>query len=300
MKKIYIDGSNLIHRSHWVSKISNVSSLHIFLGSIKKYATMFDTTDMYIAWDGRRDPSKLNFRHELLGSKYKGTRDKEKNYEAFKNVDHADRLTSCLGIANLYPSTLEADDIIAWLCDKFKDDQSIVISTDKDMLQLVSDNVTVYNPTKDIQITPHNFLDVVGVELKLFVKHKAITGDKSDNISGIPKAGPKRASIILEKGVDKLSSEHADIYERNLKLIDLNYSLQHNTEECEYLNQHVSDVIKNKTVNMKEFENGAKYFNLISVMKRINEWKDMFDSEQVNQTIDNMITGIDFLEGFDK
>ena len=128
---------------------------------------MFDTTDMYIAWDGRRDPSKLNFRHELLGSKYKGTRDKEKNYEAFKNVDHADRLTSCLGIANLYPSTLEADDIIAWLCDKFKDDQSIVISTDKDMLQLVSDNVTVYNPTKDIQITPHNFLDVVGVELKL-------------------------------------------------------------------------------------------------------------------------------------
>ena len=78
MKKLYIDGSNLIHRCHWVSKNSKVSSVYIFLTSIKKYANLFQTTDMYIAWDARRDRDSVNHRREILGEEYKGNRDKEK------------------------------------------------------------------------------------------------------------------------------------------------------------------------------------------------------------------------------
>ena len=240
MKKLYIDGSNLIHRSHWVSKNSKVSSVYIFLTSIKKYVNLFQTTDIYIAWDSRRDRDSVNHRREILGEEYKGNRDKEKSAEAFKNVDHIDRITSSLGIKNLYPNTLEADDIIAWLSNvRYKNEKAIIISTDKDMLQLISENVHVYNPIKDEHIDLQNFNDIVGIERELFVSYKAIMGDKSDHISGIPGAGPKRSAAIARDLDNKLLKEYEELYDRNIKLMDLNYSLKVNPSEVEYLESHL-------------------------------------------------------------
>lgn len=301
MTKLYVDGSNLIHRSHWVSKNAKVSSVYLFIASVKKYATQFNTTDIYIAWDDRRDRETVNFRRMLIGKKYKGTRDKQKNYEAFKHADDAARVASCLGIKNMYPNTLEADDIIAWLCkQKFPDEDNIVISTDQDMLQLVNNNTRVYSPTKDVIIDIDNFEKHTGAPRDRYVQFKAIMGDKSDNIDGIPGAGPKRALKILNEGVSKLSNEQHDLVTRNFKLMSLDYSLDHNPEECNHLEEHHDQVISECKIDMKQFENACKYYNMVNIMKNMHDWKQMFDQKSNDQTLHNIISNIDLTAGFNK
>lgn len=301
MPKIFVDGSNLIHRSHWVSKNAKVSSVYLFIASIKKYAVQFNTDDIYIAWDDRRDRETPNFRRLLIGKKYKGTRDKQKNYEAFKHADDAARVATCLGIKNMYPNVLEADDIIAWLCkQKFPDDDNIVISTDQDMLQLVNNNTRVYSPTKDIIIDVDNFEKHTGAPLDRYVQFKAIMGDKSDNIDGIPGAGPKRALKILNESVSKLSNEQHDLLERNFKLMSLDYSLENNPQECKYLQEHHAQVTSECKVDMKQFENACKYYNMVNIMKNIHEYKRLFDNRSSTEALHNMVTNLDFSAGFNK
>ena len=301
MTKLYIDGSNLIHRSHWVSKNAKVSSVYLFLASMKKYASIFNTNDIHIAWDDRRDQETPNFRRLLIGKKYKGTRDKQKNYEAFKHADDAARVAACLGVKNMYPNTLEADDIIAWLCtQKFPEDDNVVVSTDQDMLQLVSVNTRVYNPTKDIIVDVDNFEKHTGAPLDEYVQYKAIMGDKSDNIDGIPGAGPKRALKILNEGVSKLSDEHHALFERNFKLMSLDYSLKHNPEECEHLEQHHNQVTSECKVDMKQFENACKYYNMVNIMKNMHDWKQIFDQNSSDRTLHNIISKLDLTAGFNK
>ena len=300
MKKLYIDGSNLIHRSHWVSKNSPVSSAYIFLTSIRKYVNAFETSDIYITWDLRQDPDAVNHRLEILGEQYKGNRDKEKSAEAFKNVEHVDKLTTSLGIKNLYPKALEADDIIAWLClKKYQTDPAIVISTDKDLLQLVSEYVHVYNPIKDQLITTSNFKDIVGVDQDIYLSYKAVMGDKSDNISGIPKVGPKRAADIAKDIENRLKKEHIDIYDRNKKLMCLSYSLDVNLDEVEYLDNHLNNVLKTTSVDMQCFERVCKYYNMVNVINNIQDWRTLFAKESQTQSIREAVNAIDFSRYFE-
>lgn len=299
--KLYIDGSNLIHRSHWVSKNAKVSSVYLFLASIKKYATKFNTTDIYIAWDDRRDQETVNFRRQLIGKTYKGTRDKQKNYEAFKSADDAARVAACLGIKNMYPNTLEADDVIAWLCkEKYPNQKSVIISTDQDMLQLVNENTRVYSPTKDIIIDVDNFENITGVIREKYVEYKAIMGDKSDNISGIPGAGPKRALKILNDGISEQTDENKLLFERNFKLMSLDFSLSTNPIEREHLESHHEQVLSQCKIDIKQFENACKYYNMVNIMNNIHGWKQLFAKSESRDVLNKTISSIDLLSGFDK
>ena len=300
MRNLYIDGSNLLHRAHWVSKSTKTSPIHIFLSSIRKYVNQFHTTELYLLWDGRRDVETINHRHELLGSEYKGNRDKEKSAEVFRNVPYIDDITSCLGIRNLYPNILEADDIIAWLCTKkFPTSHGVVVSTDKDLLQLVSQYIEVYNPIKDQIISTDNFKHIVGVDIDMFIAYKSILGDKSDNIDGIPTVGPKRALAMLESFPESIPEGYQELYERNVKLMDLDYSLSINESEQTYLQSHLSDIESRSEIDISKFEKRCKYFNLVTVINNIHDWKSMFDREKQSKHLCNLISSMDFSAGFD-
>ena len=300
MKKVYIDGSNLLHRSHWVAKTTKTSPLHIFLSSIRKYSNMFHTTELYIMWDTRRDRETVNHRHELLGGAYKGNRDKDKSIEVFKNVPNIDDITTCLGIRNLYPNILEADDIIAWLCiKKYPAHPAVIVSTDKDLLQLITDNIEVYNPIKDQIITSENFKSITGVDVESYVPYKSIIGDKSDNIPGIPTVGHKRALSIIDDLPISIKEEHINIYERNLKLMDLSYSLDVNQLEQTYLEDHLKMAETKAEIDIPKFETRCKYFNLVSVINNIHDWRTMFDKERQANHLLNIISSMDFSSGFE-
>ena len=127
----------------------------------------------------------------------------------------------------MYPGYLEADDIMHWCSTQHLDDDFVIVSVDKDLLQLVSSNTKVYNPIKKQEYNIVNFEALIGIPVEKFVLQKAIIGDVSDNIKGLEKIGIKRAQKYIS-GESQFTSEQQEIVEKNLKLVDLSQGWQIN------------------------------------------------------------------------
>ena len=95
----------------------------------------------------------------------------------------------------------EADDAIASLAARagVRNLRTVVVSTDKDLLQLVDDKTSVWNPAKEMMIDPANVREVFGVEAKAIVDVLALWGDPSDNVPGVPGIGEKTAKALIEE-----------------------------------------------------------------------------------------------------
>jgi len=183
---------------------------------------------------------------------------------------------------------MEGDDVAAYLSTQLPG-SNIIVSVDQDFLQLVNDNISVYSPIKDILITKANFFDIVDVEVKDFLKYKALLGDKSDNIPGIPKVGEKTAKKIIKTGIDKLPSKHLEIFHNNMKLMSLKHGYTTYKNESLIYKQQVDRLSKLKP-DMQGFLNICESLNIKQVTKNINEWKSLFtNDEQLVLTIQKLI-----------
>ena len=114
---------------------------------------------------------------------------------------------------------IEADDTIAYITEQVLPKNKIVImSTDKDFLQLVDERVSVWSPTKKKIYTPNEVYDDFGVNSKNLIFARIIDGDKSDNIPGIKGYGMK---TILKK-IHILSENKIVSYENFIQFLDDN------------------------------------------------------------------------------
>lgn len=241
MKYLLIDGNNLLHRAFWIAKYKEQEDsnlyLEIFLKSIKLYAELYPSDKIICTWDKKMhlDEGK-NFRQELC--EYKQGRDENYNKKVYEHIDDINRFLLSLGVKIMYPGYLEADDIMHWCTTQHLDDDFVIISVDKDLLQLVSSNTKVYNPIKKQEYNIVNFEALIGIPVEKFVLQKAIIGDVSDNIKGLEKIGIKRAQKYIS-GESQFTSEQQEIVEKNLKLVDLSQGWQINEprEQCIYEKQ---------------------------------------------------------------
>jgi 5'-3' exonuclease len=230
MKYLLIDGNNLLHRAFWIAKYKEQEDsnlyLEIFLKSIKLYAELYPSDKIICTWDKKMhlDEGK-NFRQELC--EYKQGRDENYNKKVYEHIDDINRFLLSLGVKIMYPGYLEADDIMHWCTTQHLDDDFVIISVDKDLLQLVSSNTKVYNPIKKQEYNIVNFEALIGIPVGKFVLQKAIIGDVSDNIKGLEKIGIKRAQKYIS-GESQFTSEQQEIVEKNLKLVDLSQGWQIN------------------------------------------------------------------------
>lgn len=230
MKYLLIDGNNLLHRAFWIAKYKEQEDsnlyLEIFLKSIKLYAELYPSDKIICTWDKKMhlDEGK-NFRQELC--EYKQGRDENYNKKVYEHIDDINRFLLSLGVKIMYPGYLEADDIMHWCSTQHLDDDFVIVSVDKDLLQLVSSNTKVYNPIKKQEYNIVNFEALIGIPVEKFVLQKAIIGDVSDNIKGLEKIGIKRAQKYIS-GESQFTSEQQEIVEKNLKLVDLSQGWQIN------------------------------------------------------------------------
>lgn len=230
MKYLLIDGNNLLHRVFWIAKYKEQEDsnlyLEIFLKSIKLYTDLYPSDKIICTWDKKMhlDENK-NFRQKLC--EYKQGRDENYNKKVYEHIDDINRFLLSLGIKIMYPGYLEADDIMHWCSTQHLDDEFVIISVDKDLLQLVSKNTKVYNPIKKQEYNIVNFEALTGVTINNFVLQKAIIGDISDNIKGLEKIGVKRAQKYIS-GESKFTTEQQELVEKNLKLVDLSQGWQVN------------------------------------------------------------------------
>lgn len=188
----------------------------------------------------RKPPTRLNRSYDMT------TDEQEKENVKYQLVSLVE-MVECLPVSILALDHIEADDAIAYFSELVtkKGGTSIIYSTDKDFLQMVSDSVKLYNPVKKKTFDVDIVLETYGVHPSNFVFYRSLLGDKSDNIDGIKGAGEKTVlkyipelaepnsevnlDLVEQKYVDikkkpKLVENilsNSDIVERNLQLMNL-------------------------------------------------------------------------------
>lgn len=181
------------------------------LQGLRRLVDRFKPTAAFVVWDGEGSAERRrSIRGEYKeGRKVRLNREYDFNTTAgieLRNMDEqvalAREFIGLLGVGQINPAGVEADDSIAYLCSVL-DGRRIIVSTDNDMLQLIGPDVDVYNPIKDKVLKKEDVLKEQGCLPSNFACVKAICGDKGDNVTGVEGVGPK--SVI--KLVPELATE---------------------------------------------------------------------------------------------
>lgn len=225
MKVLTIDGNNLVHRVYWVANnMKNANEnfhVYMFLNSVKSYVEMYNPDEIFCVWDEKPD-YRPNKRKALL-QEYKQNRDSERNRQVHDKNELIKEFLQSMGIPSIFPREYEADDAIGFINDtlsQLDDFKHTIVTVDKDLCQLIDENVCVYDPIRKLEINIDNFEEKLKYKKEDFIKVKALAGDKSDNIPGIKGFGKARIKKYLEGDIT-LTLEQQEIFERNLELVKL-------------------------------------------------------------------------------
>jgi 5'-3' exonuclease len=282
MKRLIIDGNNLVHRVYWVSKnqpqFNEYFHIHLFLTSVKNYAIKYKPDVIYCAWDEKAD-YQVNKR-KTLSEDYKANRDSEKNKEVHSKNYIIKELLKYLGIKSVQPYAYEADDVIAIFCNKFKQDEKVIVTVDRDLCQLIDDKTIVFDPIRKVEFNLENFEEKLKCKKERFVIIKALQGDKSDNVPGIKGFGKVKIEKYLTGEIEMTAEETAQ-FAHNLLLLDLRNTLQDETEYS-YVNEQLE---KERVFDSKEFKKSCEGLGFHQILKKYDEWYRIFFEK-------NTMTGI--------
>lgn len=204
-EKVYlIDGSGYIFRAYYaIAPLSTsdgfpTNALYGFTRMLLKLIRECTPSHLAVVFDA----GEPTFRHRLY-DQYKANRlecpdDLRRQMPIFRDLVRA------LGIPVFEKAGFEADDIIGTLAGKFRQISFdvVIVSADKDLLQLVGDGVKVWDTMKDAWYGPQEVHDKLGVAPNQVVEYLGLTGDSSDNIPGLKGVGPKTALQLIEKYKD--------------------------------------------------------------------------------------------------
>ena len=198
-----LDGSSLFFRAFYALQLPpnargvHTNAVHGFAMMLVKLLKELAPTQIVIAFD----KSRTTFRTTLY-PEYKGTRDKTPE-ELIAQIPLLKELAQTLGIPFLEMDDYEADDIIGTLATQAaaEDVETVVVTGDRDALQLIRTNLTVVLTKKGISDTRRYdtaaFEEEYGFAPIRLIDLKGLMGDSSDNIPGVPGVGPKTATKLL-------------------------------------------------------------------------------------------------------
>lgn len=204
-KLLLLDGNSLAYRAFFaLPLLANDSGIHTnavygFTTMLQKIVEEEKPTKMLVAFDA----GKTTFRHESYGD-YKGGRQKTPP-ELSEQFPYLRKLIDAYQIKRYEKELYEADDIIGTLAKQAENEEMdvIIVSGDKDLTQLATDQVTVYITRKgmtDIEkYTPAHIEEKYGLSPHQIIDMKGLMGDASDNIPGVPGVGEKTAIKLLKE-----------------------------------------------------------------------------------------------------
>jgi len=204
MKKVVlIDGNNLIFRSYYAtayrgeiltnSKGLPTNAVYAYIQMLLKIIAEEKPSHIMVAFDKGK-----TFRHESYDD-YKGGRS-ETPKELKEQIPYAKKVTRAMGITVEEIENYEADDIIGTYSKKI-DEEVLVVSSDRDLLQLISPNVRMkLLKMKDyIYYDEKSFYEDYGIKPIEIIDLKALMGDSSDNIKGVAGIGEKTALKLIKE-----------------------------------------------------------------------------------------------------
>ena len=273
---LLIDGLNLFFRNFAMMNMVNPEGVHVgglggFFRSLGALIRQIDPTQVYVVFDGA---GSSNNRKNIL-PEYKSGRDLQRitNWDAFDDLEDehdakVDQMVRIIQYLKTLPvktcsiDKVEADDIIAYfskVIPQKPEDKVFIVSSDKDFLQLINENVIVYRPMEKEYYTEQTMVDKYKMSPKNFILHKTLLGDNSDKIKGVKGLG--------EKGLYK---KFPELTERDMSLEDIfNICESKFKEHVVYARviQNRSDLEKNYKImdldNPMIDENDEKYLNKV-------------------------------------
>ena len=284
---LVVDAMNMLIRSFSLLKAMNPSGTHIgglvgFLRSLGYVTRIFDPTRVVVVWDGKggsgnRQNIDPNYKAQRATARitHWGLYDtREEEQEALINqLLRVQDYLDCLPLQQIVMEKLEADDIIAYLAKQASGSNKkvTIVSSDKDFLQLINDNIEVYAPVKKKTLNSSNILEELKVLPKNYNVIKALLGDNSDNLAGVKGLGIKTIVKEFPDLVNKVTDldyvfsvcenklEDKKIFakiihswdrvETNFKLMDL-----HETSLDDKEKNHILDIIKS---DIPDLQTGA-------------------------------------------
>jgi len=145
------------------------------------------------------DSPTPTFRHKLY-AEYKATR-KEADEDLVSQLKVAREMVEAMGFACVEKPGYEADDLMATLARQGQQDgyEAVLVTGDKDVLQMVGNGIRVYNPSKNSYLDAPQIEEKLGVGPQAVVDYLAITGDAADNVPGVRGIGPVGAVKLIRK-----------------------------------------------------------------------------------------------------
>lgn len=221
-EEIYlIDGSAYIYRAyHAIAPLSNSKGVptHAVLGFINMVKRLIrEKSPKYlaIAFDSKGPV----FRHDLY-SEYKANRPPMPD-DLRPQIPYILKFVDGSNILKFERTGVEADDLIASITTKFNSigHRVVIVSGDKDLLQLVSDQTVMWDPMKDKTMDVASVEEKYKVSIRQLLDYFAMIGDSSDNVPGIPGVGPKTAEKLVSQygSLDGLYENVAELKKSKMK-----------------------------------------------------------------------------------
>ncbi|MDG2353860.1 MAG: DNA polymerase I [Gammaproteobacteria bacterium] len=234
---ILLDGSAFLFRAYFSTLSQNLTNDDGFptgamfgvINAIKHLQRKYPNAKMIAIFDAKGK----NHRHDLY-SEYKAHR-KPADEELVMQIEPLYEIICAMGFHFMCVPGVEADDVIATLsrCADENKLKTIIASGDKDLMQLVSDNITQLNMKGDLY-DQTGVVEKMGVRPDQILDLLALTGDSADNIPGVPSVGPKTAIKWLDQfeniegikaNADKINGKVGEKLRDSFDLLDLSYQL---------------------------------------------------------------------------
>jgi len=195
---LIIDANNLSYR--WLQRPNYGSFGADFIRTIQSLSKSYEAARTIVCFDFGKSYYRMDMHEEYKGTRKKPQDEDEiKKYEEFFAVlnDLPDQLDEEV----LKFRGVEADDILAWITQNVSDryDHTWIVSSDRDLYQLVDDDVSIFNIFGRKEVTIQTLQEDFEVTPSEYMLSRIIEGDKSDNIIGIEGIGPKRAQGLARE-----------------------------------------------------------------------------------------------------
>ena len=309
-KVLFVDGLNTFFRCWSTNPTMNEDGEHVggvvgFLKSLGMVIRNENPSRVVVIFDGKGGSQK---RRQTF-SNYKADRkvkfrvnrqyddmmtEEDEQISLKRQISWLGNILSILPVTTMVYDNIEADDVIGYLSKQVltEEENGLILSSDKDFLQLVSDNINVWNPLKKEKITKERLIELYGIHPENFIWYRVLDGDKSDNIDGVKGCGLKtlQKRLPLFEGDKRVTIEQLmeaaeldkDKYKVFQTILDSKKIIERNFDLMQLDNPDISGTTKLKIVErfredvepldkMKFIGMGMKY-KILQNWTDVNDW----------------------------
>lgn len=310
-KLVIIDGNSLFYRSFYaLPLLSNANgeysnAVYGFAVQIVRIINELKPTHIAVAFDA----GKHTFRNDMYDG-YKANR-KPMPPELRSQIEPLKKMLKIMNIDYVEKLGYEGDDVVGTLAKKFADTETIIVTADRDTLQLIDDTTKVFftkkGTTELYEVDESVLARDYGVKPLQIIDLKALQGDSSDNIPGVAGIGEKTAVKLLQEygsvegvyeNIDKIGGKTKEyliagrenaFLSKQLATINTNVPLDTNLDDCKYIFPFVSEV--------KEF---FRYYDFKSLVRRNEIFAESAQNEHTQESKKIAIDDINSAEELQK